>query len=86
MRRAPSGRRRTSTYPASVSDLTCNGVPVVSAKITRPRIGSWFAELVENQLKMDTQYYYIDAQSWSAENPDAFAGAHSQIGMMVQFD
>lgn len=46
----------------------------------------WFAELVENQLKMDTQYYYVDAQSWSAENPDAFAGAHSQIGMMVQFD
>lgn len=29
-----------------MSDLTCNGVPVVSAKITRPRIGSWFAELV----------------------------------------
>lgn len=46
----------------------------------------WFADLVEQQLKMDTQYYYIDAQSWSAENPDAFAGAHSQIGMMVQFD
>ncbi|MFK5283926.1 hypothetical protein ACI3PL_30545, partial [Lacticaseibacillus paracasei] len=37
-------------------------------------------------MKMDTQYYYVDAQSWSAENPDAFAGAHSQIGMMVQFD
>lgn len=50
------------------------------------RPARWFAELVENQLKMDTQYYYIDAQSWSAENPDAFAGAHSQIGMMVQFD
>lgn len=29
-----------------MSDLTCNGVPVVSAKITRPRIGSWVAELV----------------------------------------
>jgi hypothetical protein len=50
------------------------------------RPASWFVELVQNQLKMDTQYYYVDAQSWSAENPDAFAGAHSQIGMMVQFD
>ena len=50
------------------------------------RPAKWFVELVENQLKMDTQYYYVDAQSWSAENPDAFAGAHSQIGMMVQFD
>ncbi len=46
----------------------------------------WFAELLEKQLKIDTQYYYVDAQSWSEENPDAFAGAHSQIGMMVQFD
>ena len=50
------------------------------------RPAKWFVELVEQQLKMDTQYYYVDAQSWSAENPDAFAGAHSQIGMMVQFD
>jgi len=46
----------------------------------------WFAELIQRQLAMDTQYYYIDAQSWSAENPDAFAGAHSQIGMMVSMD
>lgn len=50
------------------------------------RPSGWFSELVEKQLKIDTQYYYIDAQSWSEENPDAFAGAHSQIGMMVQFD
>jgi len=50
------------------------------------RPARWFADLVETQLKMDTQYYYVDAQSWSEENPDAFAGAHSQIGMMVQFD
>jgi len=50
------------------------------------RPAKWFAELLQAQLKMDTQYYYTDAQSWSEENPDAFAGAHSQIGMMVQFD
>lgn len=50
------------------------------------RPAAWFADLVQTQLRMDTQYYYVDAQSWSAENPDAFAGAHSQIGMMVQFD
>lgn len=46
----------------------------------------WYGEMVQQQLKIDTQYYYVDAQSWSEENPDAFAGAHSQIGMMVQFD
>jgi hypothetical protein len=47
---------------------------------------SWFAEIIESQLQMDTQYYYVEGQSWSEENPDAFAGAHSQIGMMVQYD
>lgn len=50
------------------------------------RPSKWFGELLSDQLNMDTQYYYSDAQSWSEENPDAFAGAHSQVAMMVQFD
>lgn len=50
------------------------------------RPAKWFGELLQAQLKIDTQYYYVDAQSWSEENPDAFAGAHSQIGMMVLYD
>lgn len=50
------------------------------------RPAKWFAELVRKQLKIDVQYYYADAQTWSDENPDAFAGAHSQIGMVVIFD
>lgn len=29
-----------------MSELLCNGTPVVAAKITRPRLGSWVAELV----------------------------------------
>lgn len=50
------------------------------------RPADWFGKLVQQQLKIDTQYYYVEAQTWSEENPDAFAGAHSQLGMMVQFD
>lgn len=46
----------------------------------------WFADLIEKQLQMDTQYYYVEGQSWSAENPDAFAGAHSTIAMMLLMD
>lgn len=53
---------------------------------TSLRPEKWWAKVVEDQLKIDTQYYYIDAQSWSADNPDAFAGAHSQIGMMLAYD
>lgn len=53
---------------------------------TSLRPSQWFGDLVQQQLQIDTQYYYVDAQSWSADNPDAFAGAHSQIGMVVMFD
>lgn len=53
---------------------------------TSLRPNRWFADIVAQQLKIDTQYYYVDAQTWSEDNPDAFAGAHSQLGMMVQFD
>jgi hypothetical protein len=50
------------------------------------RPNKWFAELLSRQLSMDSRYYYTEAQTWSAENPDGFAGVHSQIGTMVQFD
>lgn len=50
------------------------------------RPAKWFAAHLENQLQIDTQYYYAEGQSWSEENPDAFAGAHSQIAMVLKFD
>lgn len=46
----------------------------------------WFQKSLKNQLKIDTGYYYAQAQLWSEENPDAFAGAHNPLGMMVVFD
>jgi len=49
-------------------------------------VAQWFRSLVETQLGIDTQYYYVEGQSWSEENPDAFAGAHNSNGMMVAFD
>jgi len=55
-----------------------------SSMALRPQ--QWYAQLLNEQMKMDTQYYYCEGQSWSEENPDAFAGAHSMIGMCVTFD
>lgn len=46
----------------------------------------WFQELIEKQLKIDTGYYYAQAQLWSEENPDAFAGIHNFNGVMLIFD
>lgn len=47
---------------------------------------SWFEAALKKQLKVDTGYYYASAQNWSEENPDAFAGAHNEAGMLVLFD
>lgn len=46
----------------------------------------WFESALKNQLKIDTGYYYSQAQLWSEENPDAFAGAHNHYGMLLVFD
>lgn len=46
----------------------------------------WWGQCVKEQLKIDTSYYYTRGILWSEENPDAFAGAHNPLGMMVIFD
>lgn len=46
----------------------------------------WFDEALKKQLKIDTGYYYSQAQLWSEENPDAFAGAHNHNGILVEYD
>jgi hypothetical protein len=46
----------------------------------------WFESLIKDQLKIDTGYYYAQAILWSEENPDAFAGAHNPLGMLLIFD
>ncbi len=46
----------------------------------------WFEEALKKQLKIDTGYYYAQAQLWSEEKPDAFAGAHNQAGILVNYD
>lgn len=51
----------------------------------------WFAKIIaaplaEGGLATDTSYYYTRAQLWQEENPDNYAGAHSQIAMMLVFD
>ncbi len=46
----------------------------------------WFEEALKKQLKIDTGYYYAQAQLWSEESPDAFAGAHNYAGILLMFD
>lgn len=51
----------------------------------------WLLEQVrklpeEGGLGIDPKYWYVAGQTWSEDNPDAFAGAHSPYGMMLLFD
>ena len=55
-----------------------------SATALRP--APWFSKFVSEQLKIDPSYWYAQAQNWSEENPDAFAGAHNMAGLMLIFD
>jgi hypothetical protein len=46
----------------------------------------WFAKAVERDLKIDPSYWYVAAQLWNEQAPDAFAGAHNVYGEMALFD
>jgi hypothetical protein len=56
----------------------------VSATIMRPT--KWYESALKEDLKIDTGYYYCQAQLWSEESPDAFAGIHNHNGMLLVFD
>jgi hypothetical protein len=53
---------------------------------TRIVPAKWLTELVERDLKKGTRYWGAEGKLWSEENPDAYAGAHNDDGMMVVFD
>jgi len=55
-----------------------------TATTIRPAL--WYEEALKKDLKIDTGYYYAQAQLWSEENPDAFAGIHSSYGVMLIMD
>lgn len=46
----------------------------------------WFEDRLKKDLGVDTGYYYAQAQLWSEETPDAFAGVHNPNGVFVIFD
>ncbi len=46
----------------------------------------WYKKLLEEEMKIGCKYYYANGVLWDDKNPESFAGAHSQIGMLVIFD
>lgn len=56
----------------------------LNARSVRPT--QWFKESLEKELKIDCGYYYVQGQLWTEDKPDAFAGAHNPLGIIVLFD
>ncbi len=46
----------------------------------------WFANELKRVKKLDDKYYYAEGVLWNEDNPDAFAGAHNDNGMLLVFD
>lgn len=46
----------------------------------------WFADALQKARSINSDYYYCNGVLWNEDNPDSFAGAHNEAGMMVIFD
>lgn len=51
----------------------------------------WLLELVKKPLDdgglgIDPKYWYCAGQTWSEDNPNAFAGVHNPYGLLLEFD
>lgn len=51
----------------------------------------WLNQLIarpptDGGLGIDPSYWYVQGQTWNADDPNAFAGAHNQYGLTVIFD
>ncbi|MCF1457187.1 MAG: hypothetical protein LPH21_06365 [Shewanella sp.] len=46
----------------------------------------WFADELMKQQSISSDLYYVQGQIWNEENPDAFAGAHSTVAMVLCMD
>lgn len=47
---------------------------------------AWYANELKKHKKIDDKYYYAEGVLWNEDDPDSFAGAHNQEGMVVIFD
>lgn len=46
----------------------------------------WFAKELKKARGIDDTYYYANGVLWNADEPDSYAGAHNEVGIMVTFD
>jgi hypothetical protein len=78
---------RTKTFPEISKWFTMSiNSHWFDVNATRIDPAEWIRTAVARDLKIDPKYWYVSAQLWSEENPDAAAGAHNVYGEMALFD
>jgi hypothetical protein len=86
------GQMRTKTFPEFAvwfgSAVNRHWFDIETLRIV-PQ--PWLLELVKKPLEegglgIDPKYWYVQGQTWSEDNPSAFAGTHNPRGLMVLFD
>lgn len=86
------GQMRTKTFPEFAvwvgSAVNRHWFTIESLRIV-PQ--PWLLDLVrksreEGGLEIDPKYWFVQGQTWSEDNPSAFAGTHNPYGLMLLFD
>jgi hypothetical protein len=86
------GQMRTKTFPEfAVWFGTAINRHWFTPETMRIVPAPWLLELVrkmpeEGGLGIDPKYWYVQGQTWSEDNPHAFAGTHNPRGLAVLFD
>jgi len=78
---------RTKTFPEIgrwvAMALNAHWFEVEGLRVTP---AAWFAGAVREQWKIDPKYWSVIGQTWTEENPEAFAGSHNAYGLLQLFD
>ena len=78
---------KTKTFPEIAKWVTLSiNSHWFDVAATKIEPAQWIKEAVQRDMRIDPKYWYIVAQLWAHENPDAFAGAHNTYGEMYLFD
>jgi hypothetical protein len=86
------GQMRTKTFPEYAvwfgSAVNRHWFEIETLRIV-PK--PWLLDLMrkskeEGGLEIDPKYWYVQGQTWTEDNPSAFAGTHNPRGLAVLFD
>lgn len=86
------GQLRTKTFPEFAvwfgSAINSHWWSIETMKIAPAQ---WLIDLVQKPrsdggMGISPKYWFVQGQTWNADNPSSFAGTHNPLGLMLLFD